>query len=198
MEKGSKQHAGTDVSLPLPSSSDLRGRQSVRATFKLSERAIDALSILATHLGIKQKSLFDHLMDDIRSLNAVAREIQRDNFNNLARVQKTYVLSRRTLTCLEEASKNFDIPRDALVEYSIQRLVPIIAEERERHLKRKEVLSEITDYLNKGEQLLRKSKMILGEEDPVYGKFETAMSVFINAHNIIESFVKKGKMIEHY
>lgn len=198
MDKRRKQNLGTDISLPLPSPSDLRGRQSVRATFKLSERAIDALSILATHLGIKQKSLFDHLMDDIRSLNAVARDIQRDNFNSLARVQKTYVLSRRTLTCLEEASKNLDIPRDALVEYSIQRLVPIIAEERARHLKRKEILSEITDYLNKGEQLLQKSKMILGEEDPVYGKFETAMSVFINAHSILESFVKKGKMIEHY
>jgi hypothetical protein len=198
MEKRIRENLGTDISLPQPSPSDLRGRQSVRATFKLSERAIDALSILAIHLGIKQKSLFDHLMDDIRSLNAVAREIQRHNFDNLARVQKTYVLSRRTLTCLEEASKNFDIPRDALVEYSIQRLAPIIAEERERHLKRKEVLREITDYLNKGEQLLRKSKRILGDEDPVYGKFETAMSVLNNAHSIIESFVKKGKIIEDY
>ena len=198
MENGSKPNAGTDVSLPLPSSSDLRGRQSVRATFKLSERAIDALSILAAHLGIKQKSLFDHLMDDMRSLNVVAREVQRDNFNNLARVQKTYVLSRRTLTCLEEASKNFDIPRDALVEYSIQRLVPIIAEERERHLKRKEVLNEITEYLKKGEQLLRKSKVTLGKEDPVYGKFETAMAVFKNAHGIIESYIEKAKLIEDY
>ena len=33
------------------------------------------------------------------------------------------------------------VPRDALVEYSIQRLLPVIVEERERHLKRKEILN---------------------------------------------------------
>ena len=52
------------MDIPLPSPEDLRGRQSVRATFKLSSRAIDALSIVAAHLGIKQKSLFDHLIED--------------------------------------------------------------------------------------------------------------------------------------
>ena len=60
-------------SIPLPSSIELKGRQSVRATFRLSERAIDAISIVAVHLGIKQKSLFDHLMEDISSMNLIAR-----------------------------------------------------------------------------------------------------------------------------
>jgi hypothetical protein len=198
MEKKNNQDMDFGLSLSLPSSSDLRGRQSVRATFKLSERAIGALSILATHLGIKQKSLFDHLMDDVRSLNLVAQEIQRDRFNKLIRIQKTYVLSRRTLSCLEKASKNFDVPRDALVEYSIQRLLPIIAEEREKHRKRKKVLDDIAGYLEQGEQILRKTQTILGEEDPVYGKFETAMTVFQNAYSLIESFVEKGKVIEDY
>jgi endonuclease/exonuclease/phosphatase family metal-dependent hydrolase len=62
MEKSRKDPPIREIDLPLPSSSDLRGRQSVRATFKLSVRAIDALSIVAAHLGIKQKSLFDHLI----------------------------------------------------------------------------------------------------------------------------------------
>ena len=44
---------------------DLRGRQSVRTTFKLPARSIDALSLLAGQLGIKQKSIVDHL--EIRS-----------------------------------------------------------------------------------------------------------------------------------
>lgn len=200
MQKEDQQEGVTDpsLSLSLPSSSDLRGRQSVRATFKLSERAIDALSIVATHLGIKQKSLFDHLIDDIRSLNLIAREVQRDGFHSLNRVQKTYVLSRRTLYCLDEASKNYDVPRDALVEHSIQRLLPVIAEERKRHERRKEILGEITQYLWQGEQMLKKSRTLLGEEDPVYVRFETAISVFQNAHKIIESFVERGKVIEDY
>ena len=41
------------ISLPKAFTSDLRGRQSVRATFKLSEGCIEAISIVAAHLGIK-------------------------------------------------------------------------------------------------------------------------------------------------
>ena len=188
----------TRGNLPLPSSSDLRGRQSVRATFKLSAKAIDALSIVATHLGIKQKSLFDHLIDDIRSLNTIAREIQPDRFLKLSRIQKTYVLSRRTLTSLEEASRKFDAPRDALVEYSIQRLQPVIEEERDKHLKRKEILGDFTEYLKQGDYLLEKSRRLLGAEDSVYDKFETAMAVLHSVRKGIESFVEKGKVIEDY
>lgn len=198
MDMNDKKDTGNDHSLRLPSSLDLRGRQSVRATFKITERAIDAISIVATHLGIKQKSLFDHLIDDIRSLNAVAQEIQQDSFNRLNRTQKTYVLSRKTLSSLEEASKKFDAPRDALVEYSIQRLLPIIAEERKKHRKRKEVLAEITEYLMQGERILHKSRELLGKDDPVYGKFETAMTVLKNVHSVIESFVEKGNIIEDF
>jgi hypothetical protein len=52
MEKDDKQSLDKGISVPRPSSSDLRGRQSVRATFKLTEKAIEAISIVATHMGI--------------------------------------------------------------------------------------------------------------------------------------------------
>jgi hypothetical protein len=198
MKKKDKLDLESRISLTLPSSSDLRGKQSVRATFKLTERAIDILSIVATHLGIKQKSLFDHLIDDARSLNLIANEIQSDRFNKLNRVQKTYVISRKTMSCLGEASERFDAPRDALVEYSIQRLLPIIAEEREKHRKRKEILGEITEYLKQGEEILRESGALLGEDDPVYERFESAMNVCRNAHSHIQSFVEKGEIIEDF
>ena len=62
--------------MPKTSTSELKARQSVRATFRLSEGCIDAISIVATQLGIKQKSLFDHLAEDIDSLKSIAREIK--------------------------------------------------------------------------------------------------------------------------
>jgi len=198
MKRKEKQRGQKGTFLPLPSSSDLRGRQSVRATFKLTEKAIDAISIVSTHLGIKQKSLFDHLIDDVRSLNLIAREIQADSFNKLNRIQKTYVLSRKTLLSLEEASRNFHAPRDALVEYSIQRLLPVIDEEREKHEKRKVILDDITGYLKEGEKILRKSGALLGEDDPVYDQFKTVMILFQNVHRSIEGFVERGKSIEDY
>lgn len=185
-------------SLTLPSSSDLRSRQSVRATFKLSERAIDAISIVATHLGIKQKSLFDHLIDDMKALNTIARGLERDRFKQLDRVQKTYVISRRTLGCLEEASRSFDAPRDALVEYSIERLLPVIEQERQKHAKRKKAVDEMRDYLLEGERILKKLKRTLGEDDPVFAKYFVALNGFGNAQIAVESFVEKSKVIEDF
>ncbi len=197
MRKDEKKEPG-GISLPQTTSTDLRGRQSVRATFKLSEKAIDAISIVSIHLGIKQKSLFDHLIEDIESLNLIAREVQSDKFDPPNRIQKTYVISRRTLSCLDRTSENFDTPRDALVEFSIQRLLPLIAQERKRHRKRKEILNEIREYVKDGMQILKKSKELLGEDDPINDKFESAMIVLFNAHNNIESFVERGNIIEDF
>jgi len=184
--------------IPRTSTADLRGKQSVRATFKLSERAIEAMSIVAVHLGIKQKSLFDHLIEDLRSLKLIAREVESERFSNLNRVQKTFVISRKTLSNLDETSRQFNAPRDALVEYSIQRLMPVINRERERHRKRKEILGDMTAYLENGLKILQKSRSLLGEEDPVSDKLETAMRSLANAQSHVQTFVEKGEIIEAF
>jgi predicted DNA-binding protein YlxM (UPF0122 family) len=198
MAKKDKDAPFRELSIPLPSSSDLRGRQSVRATFKLSARAIDVLSIVATHLGIKQKSLFDHLIEDAQSLSMIANEIEYEAFGSLDRIQKTFVVSRRTLSSLEETSRKFNTPRDALVEYSIQRLLPVIAKERERHRRRKSILNDINAHLTQGLKILQKAKLQLGEEDPVFMRFEAAMHSLVNAQSHIEHYVEKGSVIEDF
>ena len=187
-----------DDMLPQPSSRDLRGRQSVRATFKLTAKAIETMSAVSIHLGIKQKSLFDHLVDDIKALEVIAREVQTTKFDEPSRVQKTFVLSRRTLNSLELASVNFQTPRDALVEYSIQRLMPVIAKEKEKHQRRKALLSRIDGFLESGEQIMREAREWLGEEDPVFDELARAMTVLLNARDDIAAFIDKGKIIEKF
>ena len=198
MVKDDEQRSNRRFSLPEPSPSDLRGRQSVRATFKLSEKAIDTLSIVSVHLGIKQKSLFDHLIEDFESLNLIARELEALDFNRLSRIQKTYVLSRRTLSSLERAARDFDTPRDALVEYSIKRLLPVIIKEREKHLRRKEILKDIAGYLRTGSKILQKTEKLLGSDDPAYDRLETAMSGLAGAYRNIDAYVERGKIIEEF
>lgn len=198
MRKNNKNKTLQDMSLPDPSSSDLRARQSVRATFKLSEKAIEALSILSIHLGIKQKSLFDHLLEDMEELRLIAQEIKGEEFISLNRVQKTYVISRKTLSSLDTTSKTYETPRDALVEFSIQRLLPLITKERERYQRRQEILRELTEYLRDGERILRKSKKFLGQDDPVNDRLESAMTVLSNVQRYMETFVEKGKAIEDF
>lgn len=187
-----------DTTFSLPAPEDLRGRQSVRATFKISARAIEALSIVSTHLGVKQKSLFDLLIEDVESLETIARGIEAEEYRARQRVQKTYVISRRTLLCLERISRRFDAPRDALVEYSIQRLLPVIERERKKHRWRKQVLAELEDHLAQGLKLLEKAKARLGDSDPVTQRLAAAVSACLGAQRAIEAYVERGSVIEDF
>ncbi len=198
MAQDNKQDWRNPLSLPQTTSTALRGKQSVRATFKLTEGCIEAISIVATHLGIKQKSLFDHLVEDSHSLMSIASEIRNSKLRTRQRIQKTYVLSRNSLILLDSVSKDYNAPRDALVEFSVQRLLPIIAKEREKHAQRKKLFVEITEHFEKGKQLLNKSFMALGEEDPLCDKLEAAMAFYANAYKNIDYFIERSKIIENF
>lgn len=198
MKKNKEKQLDMSIFVLKTSTLDLRGRQSVRATFRLSEACIDAISILSTQLGIKQKSVFDHLMEDAQVLKNVARELENNEFDRHERIQKTFVISRRSLSFLDMVSSEYNAPRDALVEYSIRRLLPIIANERKKHEKRKELLSEISNHFAKGEKLLSKAEEMLGTDDLIIDKLETAMAVYKNALNDIVNFIDRGKIIEEF
>ena len=95
-------------------------------------------------------------------------------------------------------SSEHNAPRDALVEYSVRRLLPIIARERKKHEKRKDLLAEISNYFAKGEKLLAKADEMLGSDDPIVHKLHTAMTVYKNALDDIVKFIERGKMIEKF
>jgi len=176
-----------------PSALDLRGWQSVRATFRLSEDCIDAISILSAQLGAKQKSVFDHLMEDAPVLKNMASELENIEFDRPERIHKTFVISRRSLSFLDSISNKPNTPGDALVEYSVRRLLPIIAGERIKHEKRKELLTDISNHFAEGEELISKSEELLGMDDPIVNKLHAAMSVYNNAFEDIANFINRGK-----
>jgi uncharacterized protein (UPF0147 family) len=198
MKKTEENQIDMSISVSNPSALDLRGRQSVRATFRLSEDCIDAISILSAQLGIKQKSVFDHLMEDAQVLKNMASELENTEFDRHERIQKTFVISRRSLSFLDSISSKHNAPRDALVEYSVRRLLPIIARERKKHEKRKELLATISNHFTKGEKLLSKAEELLGMDDPIVNKLQTTMSVYKNALDDIATFIEKGKIIEKF
>ena len=179
-------------------SSDLRGRQSVRATFRLTEECIGAISIVATHLGIKQKSLFDHLAEDIQSLHSIAREFKNAKLKRSSRIQKTFVISRKSLHSLDEISRSFNAPRDALVEYSVQRLLPIIVNEQHHHDMRKKIFGEIAEHFQAGIQLLNKIDRSLGSDDPIYDRMTSVIANYENNFAWMKAFIEKGKVIESF
>lgn len=179
-------------------SADLRGRQSVRTTFKLTPRSIDALSLLAGQLGIKQKSIFDHLVDDTRTLQALAREIEQREILEENRIPKTYVISRKTLENLDQVSKRYQTPRDALVEFSIERILPLIQEEKEKHNNRKKLVKQIDTLLADSRKLLEEADKILDRDDPVFEQiFQIARSIE-SGHDEISRVIDRGQKLEEF
>lgn len=186
------------ISLSQEKVAELRGRQSVRTTFRLPERSILALSLLASQLGIKQKSLFDHLGEDIDTLRACATAAERREDRECVRTSKTYVVSKRTLENLERVAAASSASRDALVASSIERIVPLLLEEQKKHRQRKEVLADARRWLAQGEELLRRSLTRLEQDDPameeVAGMLREAGRAFAN----LEDMVERGEKIEQF
>ena len=89
-------------------------------------------------------------------------------------------------------------PRDALIEYSIQRLLPIITNERKRHERRKSILNQIRRHAQEGRKLLEKAYTELGEEDPITERLAAAMGVYESAHKQMDAFMEKSKGIEAF
>lgn len=193
-----KKTVVASVSVSSASSADLKSKQSVRTTFRLSERTINAVSIVASHLGIRQKSLFDHLMEDMETLKTIANQVQDSGPLNQQRIQKTYVISRRSLASLEQIAREHHAPRDALVEFSVQRLLPLIKQEQEMFVKRKVIRKEYARYVAEGKKLLDKTKKFLGDDDPIAEELESSIAASENTLQKIESFIEKGKVIEQF
>ena len=198
MKKTEEKQIDMGISMSNPSTLDLRGRQSVRATFRLPEACIDAISILSAQLAIKQKSIFDHLLENAQVLKSMASELENTEFDRHERIQKTSVVSRRSLSFLDTISSKHNAPRDALVEYSVRRLLPIIAKERKKHEKRKELLADISKHFREGKRLLSKAEEKLGTDDLIVDKLQTAISAYKNSFDDIANFIEKGKIIEQF
>ncbi|MFT5700387.1 MAG: hypothetical protein ACI8ZB_003261 [Desulforhopalus sp.] len=145
---------------------ELQKRQSVRTTFKLPEKTINLLKLSAKHLGIKQKTLLDQLIEDETVLDILAKEAQTHRRNDDDCRPKTFVLSRKALDLIDVMLDRYDIARDILVELSITRLVSYIQLLSEQHDQRRSLLKEMDKYQKLLEELSNKANATFKEEDP--------------------------------
>ena len=166
MDREGAGGAGMGEVLGGLSADRLRGRQSVRATFRLPSEVIGLLSMAASQLGLKQKSLFNQLVEDREVLVQLAQMADQYQPRGEQRQQKTYVLSRDALLALEYVAKSTGLPRDLLVELCIQRLVPVLDSEQEKQQKRAEILDELAVLCRQTAALHQQSAERLGEDDP--------------------------------
>jgi len=170
---------------------ELIGKQSVRTTFRLSTKMIELLKIAAKHLGIKQKSLIDQLMEGKKVLTMVAEEAQNLDIQEANdRRPKTFVLSRKALDLIDEISVQNEIPRDLLVELSIARLVPYVEAQRKIHAARENLLEELEKHHLQANKLLGKADEKLSHDDQFKDKLEKIFSSTEKNINEMRKLVK--------
>jgi hypothetical protein len=198
MQKKRQGKKSSEFVLPKMTTLALQGKQSVRASFKLSEACIRIINIVAKQLGIKQKSLFDHLVEDMASLEAIAEKTGPLTRENGHFVQKSYIISRKTLLTLSEVSRKHHISRDVLVERSVQRLLPIIEKEKENHRKRKGMIRAVEAYLENGNAILAQIKQNVGKDDPMYQAFSTIINTGGLVKAQLDDIMKRGKRMEDF
>lgn len=176
----------------------LKGKQSIRATLKLPVEIIKLLSIAAAQLGIKQKTLFDQLVEDRDVLSQVAREVKNNERTAKERRQKTLVLSRNSLISIEKVAHEYELPRDVLVEVSIRRLLPVIDAEQQKQKRRKAVLAELEQHHQQGLLLLQKTMKLVGKNDRVFTRMKQVLEQEEKMLQEIQEIVLRGQRVETF
>ena len=190
-----KQGVGATIGLNADA---LRGRQSVRATFRLPTEMVSLLSVAASHLGLKQKSLFDQLVENRQVLEQVAASAEGYQPSADRRQQKTYVLSRNSLAALDLVARTHGLARDLLVEISISRLLPVLSAEQERQQNRKAVLVELEEYWQEGRALLARTGERLSSEDPATRQLAALVDQCERVVRELRDQVERGRAMEDY
>ena len=173
----------------------LRGKQSVRATFRLSDQMIELLKVAANHLEVKQKSLIDELVQNRETLERVAGDSQEMEQESTERRQKTFVLSRNSLALLDDISGKYGLSRDYLVELCISRLIPFVDAEQKKHGLRRQLIKEVDLYLADGKKLLKKADAMLGSDDQFRARFERIVNYSERNIRELRRLVKEKKSL---
>ena len=190
--------SGSDAPARLNELADLLGKKSVRATFKLRPAVIELFSILASQLGIKQKSLLEYLMEDMDALRTIAATVTSPASDIEKRIQKTFVVNQKALSVLEEVAKKYSASRNDLIEYSVGRLLRVFEKERERQVKREKALLKVGDHFNQGNTIVDEVKRLVGEEDTLFRSFESVIDSYAKVYAEMQKIVQKGKRISEF
>jgi len=165
---------------------ELRAKQSVRTTFRLTEKTINLLKVAAKHLAIKQKTLLDQLIEDEKTLNLLADDAITHARNENKCRPKTLVLTQKALDLIEKISYIYDIPRDFLIELSVARLASYINSLAQTHAKRRALLGELDQYKTQLADMAEKAGKILQDDD-----------VFqVKLGNLVEKTVRQAEEIK--
>ena len=176
---------------------ELIAKQSIRTTFKLSEKTSNLLKVSAKHLGIKQKTLLDELLEDKKALDLLADDaITYARDENKCR-PKTMVLSQKALDQLETVSSYREIPRDYLIELSVARLASYVHSSAKTHENRGLLMEQLDRHNSQLIDLYSKAETMLQEDDAFLLSFKTLAEITLKQLEKIRKTVKDNSEFEY-
>lgn len=169
----------------------------VYTTFRLSQKAHDAIRELAQLLDIKHSEVFDRLLLIFEGFEKSKNPISLIIEENINMTRKTYVVKKDTLLKLGEIAKNKKVSRDNIVEKAA---LLFISFSHKSEAERKEKTQKIFDtILNPFGDQVWDIKEKLGEElggdDPIYNRFVLILSAVDGFIQDIKTYLTKGTPI---
>lgn len=188
-----------DLIADIGSKINLTEKQSVRTTFKLTKKSIDAINWLIEKYDTKPKEIFDIMCSNENLIKTVIEYLtNNNNFNNSnTYIRKTFVISKLALRSLNAYSKKNKIARDLIVDnliFVFEHLLKKI-EENERKQEEK-ALSIISNFWGEAEKIEKELKTFLEDEHPILTRFSYVIVLLMNLTSAIKSKLEEGIPID--
>lgn len=182
----------------------LESGQSVRTTFRFSEKAEDALDRLSKTTKVTKKDILDRfarlvLKDDALTAMLIkeAKEAATVTVGQDLGDRKTWVLTKAALTLIKSTAQKTGMSRDALAESLVLFADALIkAANQQRPKKHKEAQKVIENFQRHAEQIEDQLGELLGEDDPIYMRFGFVVTILMNLSMAIEAEMEKGTPID--
>ncbi len=83
-------------------------------------------------------------------------------------------------------------------KFSIERILPLIEQEKEKHGKRKNILQDLQKFFKEGAEMLKKTEAALGDDEPLFLEMLKMMRHVNGCREEVENLVEKGNRIESF
>jgi hypothetical protein len=203
-------------SVPRAYSEALNESHPVRTTFNFYPEGRESLDGLAQYHGVKQKVVLDKLCTQLVTekliqqysegrwtvgiplLKNIAKMAQsKDEKTPKDSVRKTQVISKGSLRALNEISKEYDVPRDAVVNWSLTFLYRNLIEEIEMMEKGNDKALEIIDKLDLyATDTGRKLEKTLDVANPILSRFQIISQAISDLREAIQANLEKRTPID--
>ena len=182
----------------LTLAANLSEKQSVRTTFKLNKKSLEALNSLIDAHRLKPKEIFDHICSLDQLIDIAVKSFNKESLpTDKEYIRKTYVISQQDKRLLNRLSKKHGVPRDILVDRLILAYEGILQlhkiKEREQEEKAYKIVSE---FSQKAGATLKELSDLLDKDSPILERFGTIELLLENLNSAIYEKLEYDKPID--